>query len=202
MWVIVRTGHVAQVALRHQAAVNRGTGTHQFFGRIAFEVKRVLVYVQLDAVYLHLLADIPGDQVGIKTAFFEVIILRFRTAVRQVQGFGNGRLYLFIVGTEVKKVLVEYFDVIPRLYRRVRFGIGGKSFQRLAVCQDINMVFKVGRGLVAFVNRITGDDDTGDDQQIAEAFDMLKSGIDIFELTKHLSCLLSVYRAGNCCLCL
>jgi hypothetical protein len=72
--------------------------------------------------------------------------------------------------------------MIPCLNRDVVFSVGSKSFQRLAIRQDINMIICNVCRLIAFKKREAGNKRTSCNEQVAKQLDMLESCVDIFEL--------------------
>jgi len=185
MRVVIRAGNVPQIALRDQAARYRGCGTDEFFRGKAFEVIGIAVHIQSHAVHFHLLADVAGNEVGVITGFFEVIVSRLGRSVCEVQGFGDIRFYDFIVRVQCKKMVVEHFNVIPDLYRDVLPAVRGKGFKGFAIGQYVNMVPVIGRTLVAFPDGEATDRNAGGDEQVAEQLDVPECRVDVFELCEH-----------------
>src|SRR3569833_1283532 len=75
----------------------------QSFPALDQEAIRITAQVDADAVYLQLLADVAGNDVGVVAAFGEVIICAFGRAVSQVKRFTKACLVGFIVGRQGKK---------------------------------------------------------------------------------------------------
>ena len=103
MRVVIAAGNIPQFPFGDQAAGNRARCAYNALPGIAF--KRIGVKPQIDrhAVYVDLLADISGDNIGVITIFTQVIIFFFSGLIGQVKGFGQVIADNLIIGVKRKK---------------------------------------------------------------------------------------------------
>src|SRR3569833_2406189 len=183
--VIVTSADITLFSGRNQAANNGATGTDDAFRGVAAEAIRITAQVDADAVYLQLLADVAGNDVGVVAAFGEVIICAVGRAVSQVKRFTKACLVGFIVWRQGKKKLVEGFDMIARFDGDIILAVRGDGIQHLAVEQDYDAALDGGNQCPALVNRKTHVYIGTEYHHYGKSADMLKCRFEVFKFLEH-----------------
>ena len=185
MRVIVTAGYIAEFPFGDQAACHGAGGANNALCRVAFKSIGIAAQVNRYAVNLDLLADIPGDDIGIVAALCQVIIFLFCRFIGEVKRFGQVGLDDFIIRVKRKEKLMERPDMVTRLYCDIVLSVGGKSFQRLPVKQDIQLVLSTGDELLSGIFIIAQGNKIPYDQDDGKTANMLEGGFDIFHFFKH-----------------
>jgi hypothetical protein len=186
MWIIIGLLlHIPDLPTGHQLPGYCAARPDKLFGRVTGERIWKLVTLQTRTVYLDPLRDVRGDQVIEISGLLEVIVLVFGRFVGQVKRFGDIGLYGLVIRAKIEKILVKSLNMVSQLYRQIALPVGRERLQHFPVVKDMNGLLCPGNRFTIDIADKTGNKNICADQHDAENFDMLKGGVDIFQMCKH-----------------
>ena len=184
MGIVFGPVDVTEIPFRQEQPMQDGSGAQ--YGLVGMEPKIIGVKgnIEFDAIDLNALADIAGNQAGEIAVLPKVLELLFAGLIDQVQRFAQRSLNALVIGIQIEEIGVERTNMVLRFDRNILLAIGRQGFQRLAVGQDIDLVLRERRQLIAFIEYQSAKTHAANKYRDGKTSHMSESAIQSFQLHK------------------